>query len=202
MNDKLLKIQSELKAPKGQENTFAKYKYRSCEDILEAVKPLLKENKLTLILTDEVVNIGNHNYVKSTAILSEKDNEATATTSAYAREAEVKKGMDDAQITGACSSYARKYALNGLFAIDDTKDADTQDNTHEPEIVAEMDKVVLTKPQKATTKQIEMLFNLAKQRGYTEKLDAHKWLSDEAGKDILLTSSAEASKLIGELMGE
>lgn len=202
MNDKLLKIQSELKSPKGQTNTFAKYKYRSCEDILEAVKPLLKENKLTLVLTDEVVNIGVHNYVKSVAVLADGDTDTNAIhATAYAREAEDKKGMDDAQITGAASSYARKYALNGLFAIDDTKDADTKDNTHEPEIVAEMDKQVV-KPQKATTKQVEMMFSLAKQQGYTEKADAHKWLTEQGDKDPLLMSSAEASKLIGELMAK
>jgi len=198
MNDKLIKIQAKLKAPKAQKNSFGNYMYRSCEDILEAVKPLLKKHDLTLLLTDNVENIGTHNYVRATVILS--DGENTISVDALAREAEAKKGMDDAQITGACSSYARKYALNGLFAIDDTKDADTKDNTdYEPEVVAEMDKQVV-KPQKATTKQIEMLFNLAKQQGYTEKADAHKWLSDEMSKDVLLSSSAEASKLIGKLM--
>jgi len=126
MNDKLQTIQSNLKAPKNQRNNFGNYNYRSCEDILEAVKPLLKEHNLTLVINDEVVNIGSHNYVKATATLSDSTDKIEAT--AYAREAETKKGMDDSQITGATSSYARKYALNGLFAIDDTKDADTQDN--------------------------------------------------------------------------
>ncbi len=191
MNEKLLNIQSELKAPKGQTNSFGNYKYRSCEDILEAVKPLLKDSKLSLVLTDEVVNIGSHNYVKTTAKL--RDASTMLEAVAYAREAEVKKGMDDAQITGAASYYARKYALNGLFAIDDTKDADTQDNK-------EYESKPKAAAQKATAKQIEMLFNLAKQQGYTEKVDAHTWLSDEAGKDVLLCSSAEASKLIGRLM--
>lgn len=128
MNDKLIKIQSELKAPKGQRNNFGNYNYRSCEDILEAVKPLTKKYDLSLVLLDEVVNIGTHNYIKSIAVLTNNEGE-NMTAVAYAREAETKKGMDDAQITGAASSYARKYALNGLFAIDDTKDADTQDNT-------------------------------------------------------------------------
>lgn len=126
MNDKLQAIQSDLKAPKNQRNNFGNYNYRSCEDILEAVKPLLKGHGLTLVINDEVVNIGAHNYVKATATLSDGAEKIDAT--AYAREAETKKGMDDSQITGATSSYARKYALNGLFAIDDTKDADTQDN--------------------------------------------------------------------------
>ena len=125
MNAELNRIQQELKAPKGQTNSFGNYKYRSCEDILEAVKPLL--NGLTLTLCDEVVNVGTANYVKATATLYGEGEHFGVT--AYAREAETKKGMDEAQITGAASSYARKYALNGLFAIDDTKDADTQDNT-------------------------------------------------------------------------
>jgi hypothetical protein len=123
MHDKLLTIQSELKAPKGQFNAFAKYKYRSCEDILEAVKPLLKERGLVLTLSDEMVAIGNRNYVKARALLAD-DKEGRAEVTAYAREEEVKKGMDGSQITGAASSYARKYALNGLFLIDDTKDSD------------------------------------------------------------------------------
>jgi hypothetical protein len=121
----LNKIQQELKAPKGQKNNFGNYMYRSCEDILEAVKPLLGDAVLTL--TDEVVCVGTKNYVKATACLMER-NEIIFSVSAFAREAETKKGMDDAQITGSASSYARKYALNGLFCIDDTKDADTQDN--------------------------------------------------------------------------
>ena len=129
----LNKIQQELKAPKGQFNSFGKYKYRSCEDILEAVKPLLGNGTLTL--TDEIVMLGDRFYVKATALLHDGENEITV--HAYAREAFDKKGMDDSQITGAASSYARKYALNGLFLIDDTKDADSQDNTPEaPKLVS------------------------------------------------------------------
>lgn len=127
MNDKLVKIQQQLKAPKSNTNNFGNYKYRSAEDILEAAKPLVHAEGLTLMLSDEVVNIGHANYVKATAILREGQTQIDVT--AYAREAETKKGMDDAQITGSASSYARKYALNGLFAIDDTKDADSMDNT-------------------------------------------------------------------------
>ena len=123
MNDKLLKIQSELKAPKNQKNAFGGYNYRSCEDIFEAVKPLLKEEGLILRLTDELVNIGERYYIKATAILT--DGTDTIENVAYAREEETKKGMDGSQITGASSSYARKYALNGLFLIDDVKDSDT-----------------------------------------------------------------------------
>lgn len=136
MHDKLLKIQSELKAPKGQFNAFGKYKYRSCEDILEVVKPLLKEEGLVLTLSDDIVVIGDRIYVKATATLSLKyptvettksiinSPDVSTTTTAYAREEETKKGMDGSQITGAASSYARKYALNGLFLIDDAKDSD------------------------------------------------------------------------------
>ena len=121
---RLAEIQSTLKAPKGQYNSFGKYNYRSCEDILEAVKPLL--NGLVLTVSDEVRNIGERYYIVATAKLT--DGEHTISNDAYAREPEDKKGMDASQITGSCSSYARKYALNGLFCIDDTQDADTQDN--------------------------------------------------------------------------
>jgi len=120
----LNKIQQELKVPKNQFNNFGKYKYRNCEDILEAVKPLLGSGEL--LLNDEVINVGDRYYIKATAILREGESEISV--SAYAREPENKKGMDDSQITGAASSYARKYALNGLFAIDDTKDSDTTNN--------------------------------------------------------------------------
>ena len=119
---KLVAVQAALKAPKGQFNKFGGYKYRSCEDILEAVKPLLLEQGLQLTITDEPVEVGGRIYIKATATVT--DGSETATVSGYAREAETKKGMDESQITGTASSYARKYALNGLFLIDDTKDAD------------------------------------------------------------------------------
>lgn len=124
----LAKIQSLVKAPKGQFNKFGNYKYRSCEDIVEAVKLVINPLGFYLTLMDEIVLIGNRVYVKATATLS--NGEQTYTATAYAREEETKKGMDGAQVTGAASSYARKYALNGLFAIDDTKDADAT-NTHD-----------------------------------------------------------------------
>lgn len=122
----LQKIQSELKAPKGQFNSFGKYKYRSCEDILEAVKPILAKYEAEIRLSDEIVNIGTRFYVKATASFMSKDGEQTQVC-AYAREPEEKKGMDESQITGTASSYARKYALNGLLLIDDTKDEDTNE---------------------------------------------------------------------------
>lgn len=125
--EKLNYIQVSLKAPKGQTNKFGGYKYRSLEDIQEALKPLLKETELYLILQDDIVLVGERYYVKATAILSDGEKEIKA--QAFAREPETKKGMDDAQLTGATSSYARKYCLNGLFSIDDTKDADTEEYT-------------------------------------------------------------------------
>lgn len=124
---KLLEVQAALKAPKGQYNSFGKYKYRSCEDILEAVKPLLKEIGVCLILKDEVEKIETRYYVKATAKFIDIETGEYEEGSAYAREDESKKGMDGSQITGTASSYARKYCLNGLFLIDDTKDADTDE---------------------------------------------------------------------------
>ena len=121
--DKLRAVQSALKAPKGQENKFGGYKYRSCEDILEAVKPLLAENGLVLCISDEIVTVGERYYVRATATVG--DGESSIAVTAYAREPESRKGMDEAQVTGSSSSYARKYALNGLFCIDDTKDPDS-----------------------------------------------------------------------------
>lgn len=125
--EKLLNIQTELKAPKGQYNSFGKYKYRSCEDILEAVKPICAKNKATLVLSDTLEYIGDRYYIKSQAKLIDVENGTEVNNTAYAREEENKKGMDGSQITGTASSYARKYALNGLFNIDDTKDADTDE---------------------------------------------------------------------------
>lgn len=149
MVDKLMRIQAKLKAPKGQRNTFGNYNYRSCEDILEAVKPLLAEEGCTLTLSDEIELIGDRYYIKATATL--KADKEEIQVSAYAREEQAKKGMDSAQVTGATSSYARKYALNGLFCIDDNKDPDTDEYTKqkkkaqesakaEEKITAEMEK--------------------------------------------------------------
>ena len=117
-------IQAELKAPKGRTNKFGGYSYRSAEDILEALKPLLSKYDCFLTIDDSIVEVGGRVYVKSTATIEESFGDVVSEASAFAREAEVKKGMDEAQITGSASSYARKYALNGLFAIDDTKDPD------------------------------------------------------------------------------
>lgn len=125
INNLLVEVQSELKAPKSQYNSFGKYNYRSTEDILEALKPILKEKNLALVVLDDVVQVSDRVYIKSTAKLS-YDQESIEVT-AFARESLTKKGMDDSQITGTASSYARKYALNGLFLIDDSKDADSDE---------------------------------------------------------------------------
>ena len=129
LTEKLIAIQAQLKAPKDKTNNFGGYKYRSCESILEAVKPLLQEQSCILTISDEIVESGNRIYVKAKATLS--DGEGEYTTFGFAREPESKKGMDEPQVTGTASSYARKYALNGLFAIDDTKDADTDEYARE-----------------------------------------------------------------------
>jgi hypothetical protein len=127
--NKLMRIQTELKAPKGQMNKFGNYKYRSCEDIMEAVKPLLKEHGCALPISDKVNLIGDRYYVEATATLFDCESGESFSVTASAREEESKKGMDGSQVTGASSSYARKYALNGLLDIDDTKDSDAT-NTH------------------------------------------------------------------------
>lgn len=150
----LAAIQAELKAPKGNFNSFGKYKYRSCEDIIEAVKPLLAYHRCHLILTDDVVAVLDRVYIQATATIY-KGTEIIGQSTAFAREALDKKGMDDSQITGTASSYARKYALNGLLAIDDTKDADTDEHT------AQRNKPVKTaKPDGLTSQSIHACTNI------------------------------------------
>lgn len=150
-NEKMVRVQNDLKAPKGQYNSFGKYKYRSCEDIVEAVKPILAAYNLVLNLSDELVLIGDRYYIKATASISCGPDKVVST--AYAREPQEIKGMSDSQITGTASSYARKYALNGLLAIDDTKDADTDEFTKQ-----QLDKTLL---EEATKLNID-LSNVAK----------------------------------------
>lgn len=135
--EKLIKVQAELKAPKSKFNSFGKYKYRSLEDILEGVKPLLEKNKASLVITDSIEQVGDRYYLKATATFIDTENGESVSNSALARESADKKGQDDSQITGTASSYARKYALNGLFLIDDTKDADTDEAHVEKEARAE-----------------------------------------------------------------
>ena len=128
LSEKLNHIQSNLNAPKNLYNSFGKYKYRNLEGIFEGIKPLLKETGCTITVSDEIVCVNEMNYIKATATLSNGTDDNISVTG-WARESVSKKGMDDSQITGSTSSYARKYAMNGLFAIDDTKDADSMDNS-------------------------------------------------------------------------
>ena len=144
--EKLMTVQTKLRAPKGQYNSFGKYSYRSCEDILEALKPLLGEVGAIVNVTDEIKLIGDRYYVEATASFIDTETGERMIAKASAREAETKKGMDDSQVTGSVSSYARKYALNGLFAIDDNKDADST-NTHSKEIKPNMTPVGITEAQ-------------------------------------------------------
>lgn len=153
--EKLAAVQYALKAPKSQFNKFGNYNYRNCEDIIEAAKPLLNKHGLLLTLTDELVMIGDRYYVKATAAVIDTAAEGSYSyyVTAYAREEQDKKGMDGSQITGASSSYARKYALNGLFAIDDTKDSDTT-NTHDKEQPKEQPKPAEQPKQKTPRQQL------------------------------------------------
>ena len=144
--EKLMTVQTKLRAPKGQYNSFGKYSYRSCEDILEALKPLLAEVGAIVNVTDEIKLIGDRYYVEATASFIDTETGERMIAKASAREAETKKGMDDSQVTGSVSSYARKYALNGLFAIDDNKDADST-NTHSKEIKPNMTPTGITEAQ-------------------------------------------------------
>ena len=198
--EKLSNIQNELKAPKGQRNSFGNYNYRSCEDILEAVKPICKNHRTALVLTDELVVVGDNNpiivnektydrnnkeikndekvssmqryYIKATATLYDLDSDKSISNTAYAREEETKKGMDGSQITGTASSYARKYALNGLFNIDDTKDADTDEFSKQVKDKTPND--FEKKEIKATAKQIEMLKSLVPTNEIPTMLEFYK----------------------------
>lgn len=163
--EKLVAIQAELKAPKGQYNSFGKYRYRSCEDILEAVKPLLINHKCALTICDSIELIGDRYYIKANALLTDLENEnGFISNVAYAREAESKSGMDASQITGTASSYARKYALNGLFLIDDTKDADTDEHAEQTK---DHTKDQGKSEKKATEKQLELMRKIAAEQGKT-----------------------------------
>lgn len=162
---KLTQVQHELKAPKNQRNNFGNYNYRSCEDILEGVKPLLLKHGLSMTINDEVVVIGNRYYLRATVTVTNIDApEEVLKVEALAREEESKKGMDGSQVTGASSSYARKYALNGMFAIDDTKDADTkspEDNTTPKSTVKTPPKTQVKPPVKVFNRQ-EAIVGLGK----------------------------------------
>ncbi len=168
--EKLLTIQQKLKAPKGQYSDFGGYYYRSCEDITEAAKPLLEEVKAVLLLTDEVVVVGDRVYIKATAKLLDVEGDGVVEVNGYAREAESRPKFDVAQLTGTASSYARKYALNGLFALDDTKDADALPPAQQPagsqKPANNAKQQPAAKPaEKVTSHQLGQLQVLAKQKG-------------------------------------
>ena len=185
---KLLQVQSDLKAPKGQYNSFDKYNYRSAEDILEAVKPLLHDEGLVQTISDEIISVGDRIYVKSTVTLYDAESDESLSVSALAREDETKKGMDSSQITGSTSSYARKYALNGMYTIDDTKDSDaTNTGPKKTEATQSM--------EKATMEETEALLELGIMKGQDEmavrkaaaayyRVDDLKKLSKVAIKDL------------------
>ena len=156
--ERIIKIREELKCPKNQYNSFGKYSYRSCEDILEAVKPLLTKYELSLTISDDIVQVGERYYVKATCRIHDKEGKEIIFNTAYAREEEEKKGQDGSQITGTSSSYARKYCLNGLFLIDDTKDADTDEYTKETNKETKSKKEVKVEP--ITQDQIKLIHTL------------------------------------------
>ena len=193
----LAAVQLELKAPKGQRNTFGNYDYRSAEDILEAVKPLLNKHGLTLTVDDSIELVGDRYYVKATAAVFNGAGDVVTAT-AYAREAEDKKGMDSAQVTGATSSYARKYALNGLFAIDDAKDADTDEHRH---VSDKRQSTTTNRPAQASGNkpasqaQLDLVSHLLEEAGFPATKVA-------ATIKTIEHSSFEASKYIKQLKGD
>lgn len=193
--EKLLNIQTELKAPKGQYNSFGKYKYRSCEDILEAVKPICAKNKATLILSDSLENIGDRYYIKATATLIDVESGENLENTAYAREESEKKGMDGSQITGTASSYARKYALNGLFNIDDTKDADTDEYTKQSKAIDEDVRNEFQVDEKVTELEAKTVYGLI----MNQKRDLNKFLDYFKIKntnELTKTQYVEALKML------
>lgn len=164
--EKLLRVQLGLKAPKSQYNIFGKYNYRNCEDILEAVKPLLDKEKLLLFIKDELTLIGDRYYIKAVVTLKDLEELIEIEVTAYAREEESKKGMDGSQVTGASSSYARKYALNGLFLIDDTKDSDATNKDDKATVKAPTTKAPTKASGTLSDAQIKRLYTLASKAGF------------------------------------
>lgn len=198
----LMEIQRDLKAPKGQYNSFGKYKYRSGEDILEAVKPMNAEKGLLLTLSDEPTLIGDWHYIKATATIT--NGKETHTVTAYARESLNKKGMDDSQITGTASSYARKYALNGLYLIDDTKDADTDEYQNQSK---GSNQKASTKTNGITTAQRQLIASKTKMLGDKlgiQQMDVYKAAQTKLGieKPTSKLTSEEAAKVIEYLISQ
>ena len=184
---KLVEVQNKLKAPKSQFNKFGNYAYRNCEDILEALKPILAEVKAVVNISDEVVLVGERYYIKATVKFIDAETGEIVEASAMAREEESKKGMDSSQLTGSTSSYARKYALNGLFAIDDTKDSDTT-NTHGKE---DSKNNVIT----LTDKQLNRMYAIAKVGGY-DKVKVDKLINQKYNKKANEMTKAEYDNVV------
>lgn len=184
---KLVEVQNKLKAPKSQFNKFGNYAYRNCEDILEALKPILAEVKAVVNISDEVVLVGERYYIKATVKFIDAETGEIVEASAMAREEESKKGMDSSQLTGSTSSYARKYALNGLFAIDDTKDSDTT-NTHGKE---DSKSNVIT----LTDKQLNRMYAIAKVGGY-DKVKVDKLINQKYNKKANEMTKAEYDNVV------
>ena len=191
--EKLAKVQSELKAPKDQYNSFGKYKYRSCEDILEAAKPLCIANGLILTVSDSLKNIGDRYYIEATAQVVDIESSEKHFVTAFAREEESKKGMDGAQITGTSSSYSRKYALNGLFCIDDTKDADTDEHKHQ------MNKAPERAPEKAPPREKSAKDLEVEKAKVLEDLRVSMVKAKLSEKQIILTYKKDANKVVAKL---
>lgn len=184
---KLVEVQNKLKAPKNQFNKFGNYAYRNCEDILEALKPILLEVKAVVNISDEVVLVGERYYIKATVKFIDAETGEVVEASAMAREEENKKGMDSSQLTGSTSSYARKYALNGLFAIDDTKDSDTT-NTHGKE---DSKSNVIT----LTDKQLNRMYAIAKVGGY-DKVKVDRLINQKYSKKANEMTKAEYDNVV------
>ena len=187
--EKLMHIQTEIKAPNNLYNSFGKYKYRNAEGICEAVKPYLAKENASLVLHDDLVNVGDRIYVKATACLIDNESGRTVEATAFAREALSKKGMDDSQITGTASSYARKYALNGLFLLDDTKDADTDENRIEREN-RQAEKTISKTEAKA-------IYAMLQNRG----IDVNDFMAEKNIQKLSDLSPEEYAKAMRELEG-
>lgn len=203
IKEKLMRIQVELKAPKNLYNNFGGYKYRNAEGICEAVKPYLDKEKVCLFMTDDIIEVGGRIYVKATAKLLDNETDEVVEVSAMAREAETKKGMDESQITGTASSYARKYALNGLFLLDDTKDADT-DEYHKQTTGKKTESVELPTSEadakdKCSDKQVKFIESLIVKKAMSQEEILSKYKGVKSFADL---SKAQAKALIDYLTRE
>lgn len=198
ITQKLATIQQKLKAPKGQYNSFGKYAYRNAEDILEAVKPLCAETGTVVLLSDDIINIGNRFYVKATVALIDAETQTQLTVSAYAREEEEKKGMDGSQVTGASSSYARKYALNGLFAIDDTKDSDTTNTTGADKNAAKAKQTPLVATKEQLAEAAALGVNLEQTTAWYNKKMGTVLISAQLPYDVVQTAITKKKEALAK----